>query len=233
MIDIGFVKRVLHSMRHTILVLIFFGMGTWAWANTQPQAQQQAPPAPPLRIAIVSVSTLLDQAPQSRAASMTLKNEFGKREEALVAIVQQLEQDEDNLERNYALAEAERVQLGRELRERRRAYTRDLEDFREELDIARSEALDRVQRQVLEAIEIVAKQNGIDLVSENYIYASKRVDMTDLVLRYLQDVFTQEKNRQKGQSLSTSGHAIKAQVNVMSDSEKTTSPALENKTQSP
>ena len=68
-----------------------------------------------------------------------------------------------------------------------------MEDFRDELRTARDLAMDSVQNVIFQAIEEVRAQQGIDLVfkENDYIAASKRVDMTDKVLAYL---VTQQSN---------------------------------------
>jgi len=73
----------------------------------------------------------------------------------------------------------------REIRSRKRIRSRSLQDFREELRFARDEALDNVQKEVFRAIDEVRIAQKIDIVFQDYISASQRVDITPLVLEYL------------------------------------------------
>ena len=157
-----------------------------AWANDT--ATQ------PVRIAIVNVATLLDNAPQSKAAEAKLKLDFVPREQKLAADQKQMQALEDDLAlRNDAgsLPEDEKLQRQRELRDRQRKYSREMEDFREEVRAARDAAIDSLQTGIIQAIGEVRAQEKIDLVlrESNYIVASDRIDITSKVMQHLEQKF--------------------------------------------
>ena len=157
-----------------------------AWAN---DAATQ-----PVRIAIVNVATLLDNAPQSKAAEAKLKLDFVPREQKLAADQKQMQALEDDLAlRNEAgsLPEDEKLQRQRELRDRQRKYSREMEDFREEVRAARDAAIDALQNGIIQAIGEVRAQEKIDLVlrESNYIVASDRIDITSKVMQHLEQKF--------------------------------------------
>lgn len=151
---------------------------------------------PPLRIAVVNLSVLLEKAPQSQAASNKLKAEYSAKEQQLEAEKNAIKQAQDTLTNQIeagTLNATDQLQQERDLRSRERTYNRNMEDFRDELRTARDLAMDSVQNVIFQAIEEVRAQQGIDLVfkENDYIVASKRVDMTDKVLAYL---VTQQSN---------------------------------------
>lgn len=151
---------------------------------------------PPLRIAVVNLSVLLEKAPQSQAASNKLKAEYSAKEQQLEAEKNAIKQAQDTLTNQIeagTLNATDQLQQERDLRSRERTYNRNMEDFRDELRTARDLAMDSVQNVIFQAIEEVRAQQGIDLVfkENDYIAASKRVDMTDKVLAYL---VTQQSN---------------------------------------
>ena len=152
-----------------------------------------------IKVAVVNVASLMEKAPQADAATERLTAKFSPQDRVLTVERDLLESEENNLSSNTSLSDNERIKKERELRQRRRTYTRDLEDFREDLAVARGEALESVQNQVFEAIAKVAEKNKIDLVGQDFIYASKRVDITDLVLKYLENnfYFSNQKNKTK------------------------------------
>ncbi len=148
----------------------------------------------PVRIAIVNVATLLDNAPQSKAAEAKLKLDFVPREQKLAADQKQMQALEDDLAlRNEAgsLPEDEKLQRQRELRDRQRKYSREMEDFREEVRAARDAAIDALQNGIIQAIGEVRAQEKIDLVlrESNYIVASDRIDITSKVMQHLEQKF--------------------------------------------
>ena len=79
----------------------------------------------------------------------------------------------------------------REIRSLKRERARTLEDFREELRFARDTALDEVQKSVFQAIEEVRIERGIDIVIQEYVSASSRVDLTPHVIDYLKNKLEQ------------------------------------------
>ena len=157
-----------------------------AWAN---DAATQ-----PVRIAIVNVATLLENAPQSKAAEAKLKLDFVPREQKLAADQKQMQALEDDLalrNESGSLPEDEKLQRQRELRDRQRKYSREMEDFREEVRAARDAAIDSLPTGIIQAIGEVRAQEKIDLVlrESNYIVASDRIDITSKVMQHLEQKF--------------------------------------------
>lgn len=142
----------------------------------------------PISIAVVNVAYLLKNAPEAELASLALKSEFSPREQALQEGQEQINKLEDERDRNKsAWSEEQLRQAERNIRSMKRERTRALEDFREELRFARDSALDDVQKSVFQAIEEVRLKRNIDIVIQEYVAASQRVDLTPSVLEYLQE----------------------------------------------
>lgn len=153
--------------------------------------------ARPVSIAIVNVSSLLENSPQSKAANDKLKADFVPREEALNVeqkAIRELEETLSNRIDAGALSDEEKLQEQRELRDRQRKYSRAMEDFREEVRSARDQAIDTLQNQIVEAIGEVRELEHIDLVlrETDYIVASDRIDITDMVMQHLKKKFQAE-----------------------------------------
>lgn len=142
----------------------------------------------PISIAVVNVAYLLKNAPEAELASLALKSEFSPREQALQEGQEQINKLEVERDRNKsAWSEEQLRQAERNIRSMKRERTRALEDFREELRFARDSALDDVQKSVFQAIEEVRLKRNIDIVIQEYVAASQRVDLTPSVLEYLQE----------------------------------------------
>jgi outer membrane protein len=59
--------------------------------------------------------------------------------------------------------------------------------FREDFSIRRSDEINKLQKDILNAINALAKEEGYDLVvGEGVVYANSRVDITDKILARLQ-----------------------------------------------
>lgn len=140
-------------------------------------------------IAVVNVTFLMENAPQSEAASNLLKEKFLPQEEMLAKQLRAINKLESELEKIVSSnAEGElKRQKERELRSLKRKRSRSLQDFREELRFARDAALDDVQKEVFNAIDEVRKQQKIDIILQDYVSASRSIDITPLVLSYLKE----------------------------------------------
>lgn len=138
-------------------------------------------------VGVVNVTYLMENAPQSEIASAQLKNKFSPQELKLAKELEEINKLEQDLAeiKNDKSKIALKRELERELRSRKRLRSRSLQDFREELRFARDTALDDVQREVFKAIDEVRNQQNIDIILQDYVAASKRVDITQSVLKHL------------------------------------------------
>ncbi|MCF6190379.1 MAG: OmpH family outer membrane protein [Cocleimonas sp.] len=138
-------------------------------------------------VGVVNVTFLMENAPQAEVASSNLKDKFLPQEQKLAEDLEQINGLEIGLKELIVSKENAdiRRQKERELRSRKRARSRSLQDFREELRFARDAALDVVQKEVFSAIDEVRKEKNIDIILQDYISASQRVDITPVVLGFL------------------------------------------------
>jgi len=148
----------------------------------------------PMRIAIVNMASLLENAPQSKAADTKLKLDFVPREQRLEADQKAIRQLEDTLStgiQSGVLPDIEKVEGQRELRDLQRNYARAMEDFREAVRLARDTAIHTLQAEIVQAIAEVREREQIDLVlrESGYIVASDRIDMTAKVMQHLEQKF--------------------------------------------
>jgi len=140
-----------------------------------------------ISVGVVNVTFLMENAPQAEAASRQLKEKFTPQEKILSKELDAINDLEIELKKiSASKSDRDLVrQKERELRSHKRARSRSLQDFREELRFARDAALDVVQKEVFSAIGAVRKAEKIDIVLQDYISASKRADITPLVLDFL------------------------------------------------
>ena len=152
--------------------------------------------APSFRIATVDVRYLLKNAPQSDVASKALKERFQDREKALDKEIAAIKDLEESLKHSIAtLSKDQRRKREREIRSRKRDKNRDLEDYREDLRLARDTAVEHVQKLVFDAIDAVRKKEKIDVVIQDYVSASERINITEIILDYLQDALDNDNTK--------------------------------------
>ena len=139
------------------------------------------------KIGVVNVARLLQEAPQAQAASQALENEFAARRRDLENQQKDLKAREDKLAKDGAvMSETERRNAEKTLRDSQRELARKQNEFLEDLNVRRNEALGQLQRTVLQEVQTYAKGAGLDVVVADALYASASVDITNQVLAALQ-----------------------------------------------
>jgi outer membrane protein len=140
-----------------------------------------------LKVGYVNAVKVIEEAPQGEAALKKLEAEFGPRDKKLVTMQADVKKLEDALEKNGLLMkDAERRSKELEILGLKRDLRRATQEFREDYNLRRNEELASLQKVVFKAIVEIAKQENYDLIlHEGTIYASKRVDLTDRVLKKL------------------------------------------------
>jgi len=139
-----------------------------------------------LRIAVVHTERILREAVPAKAAQQKLEQEFGKRDKELQELGARLKGASERLERDAAvLSDAERARRQREVAELDKEFQRRQREFREDLNQRRNEELSLVVERVNRVIRQLAEQEKYDLVLQEAVYFSGRIDMTEKVLRAL------------------------------------------------
>ncbi len=143
-----------------------------------------------LKIGAVSAVRLLEQSPQADSARKLIEQEFAPRDKQLVSEQKKLKALEDRLEKDGAImSESERKKLERDYINQKRDLKRSQDEFREDFNFRRNEEFAKIQKNIVEAIQQVAKDNNYDIVLSSegtVIYASPKADMSNLVIEYLQ-----------------------------------------------
>ena len=144
-----------------------------------------------LKIGVVNVNALLEQAPQAQAAMDALQEEFAPRQREIVAKQTEFEELSEKVQRDLAvMGETERRNAEKELRDLQREVTRLQNEFREDLNLRRNEELGNLQRSLLKEVQEFAQAAGFDLVvGDGVLYASDAVNITGQVLEAMRANF--------------------------------------------
>ena len=149
-----------------------------------------------LKLGFVNVAKVMEAMPQARDAQERMEREFAPRDQQLLEAQRAARAKEDDLIQNGATMGAlERQQAEREVRQLKRDQERMQDEFRDDLNLRRSEELSKLQRRVSEVIAALAKAQKFDLVLTNgVVFASERVDITSVVLEQLESEFKGNQN---------------------------------------
>lgn len=140
-------------------------------------------------IGVVNTSRIIQESPQGEQVQAQLQKEFSDRRQELLSDQKQLQGMQERMEKDAAImSETEREELQRRIARLQRNLERDQKALQEDFQYQRNQALTDIRKEVVQAIQTVAKQNGYDLVlSQGVVHAGNRINITDQVIEYLRE----------------------------------------------
>jgi outer membrane protein len=140
-----------------------------------------------LKIGYINGERVLRESAAAKAAQGKLEVEFGKRERELADDAARLKTAADRLDKEApTLSESERGRRQRELVEQDRDLQRKRRAFQEDLNQRKNEELANVVERANRVIKQIFDTEKYDLIiQEGVVFAGPRVDITDKVIRTL------------------------------------------------
>lgn len=138
------------------------------------------------RVGFVSTERIFREAAPAKAAQAKIEQEFSRREKELQEMAGRLKSMSDKLDKDAAiLAESDRIKRQRDLADLDKDFQRKQREFREDLNQRRNEELAIVLERTNKVIKQIAESEKYDIVFQEAVYASPRIDITDKVLKAL------------------------------------------------
>ncbi|WP_290971601.1 OmpH family outer membrane protein [Herbaspirillum sp.] len=138
------------------------------------------------KIAFVSTERIFREAAPAKAAQTKLEQEFAKRDRELQDMAARLKAQSDKLDKDASvLSDSDRAKRQRDLSDLDKEFQRKQREFREDLNQRRNEELAVVLERTNKVIRQIAEAEKYDIVFQEAVYASKRIDITDKVLKEL------------------------------------------------
>lgn len=138
------------------------------------------------RIAAVNSDKILRESAPAMLAQKKLEAEFASRDKDLQQMSAQLKSMSDNLDKNGAsMSSTDRAKAQRTLSDLDSNFQRKQREFREDLNQRRNEELAAVLERANRVIKQIAEKNNYDLIVQEAVYVSPRIDITDQVLKAL------------------------------------------------
>jgi len=139
-----------------------------------------------LKIGYVNSDRVLREAAPAKAAQAKLEAEFSKREKELNDVGARLKAASDKLDKDApTLSESERARRQRELIDQDRELQRKRREFQEDLAQRKNEELATVVERTNRVIKQIFDAEKYDLIVQEAVFWSPRVDITDKVIRAL------------------------------------------------
>ncbi|MBU3724663.1 MAG: OmpH family outer membrane protein [Burkholderiaceae bacterium] len=138
------------------------------------------------KIGFVNTERILRDSAPAKASQQKLEQEFSKREKSIQDSATKLKEITSKLERDAAvMPESERAKRQREAAELERDLQRRQREFREDLNQRRNEELAAVVERANRVIRQIAESEKFDIIFQEAVYASTKIDITDKVIRAL------------------------------------------------
>jgi outer membrane protein len=141
-----------------------------------------------MRIGFVNGQRLINESPQAVKAKKKLEKDFEKRDQELQRIAKQLQGMQENMEKNGpTMPETERRNKEREFNDLNRDFQRKQREFREDLNLRQNEEMAAIYENINKVIRKVAETEKFDLILQEAVYFSPKIDITEKVLKSLGD----------------------------------------------
>lgn len=143
---------------------------------------------PEIKIGFVNGQRVINESPQAARAKKKLEKEFEKRDQDLQKLGKQLQSMQEGLEKNaVTMSEADRRNKEREFNDLNREFQRRQREFREDLNLRQNEEMSAIYERVNKIIKQVAESEKYDLILQEAVVVSNRIDLTDKVIKALQE----------------------------------------------
>jgi len=139
-----------------------------------------------LKIGVVNLERVLREAVPAINAQKKLEKEFAAREQELQKASKQIKDLQAALDKeNATLSESERRAKEQDLARMNLDYQRMQREYREDANLRRNEELASVFERANKVVQEIATTEKFDLILQDAVYISPRIDITDKVIKAL------------------------------------------------
>ncbi len=141
-----------------------------------------------LKVGYVNTQRIFRDAPTAVKAQKRIEAEFSKRDQDLQRMAKQLQTLQESLEKNsVTMSETERRGKEKELNDLSREFQRRQREFREDLNLRQNEENAAIIDKANKAIKQLAESEKYDLIVQDVVWVSPRLDVTDKIIKALSD----------------------------------------------
>lgn len=139
-----------------------------------------------LKVGFIDAERINRESVPAERATKKLEKEFAPREQELRKLEQQIKALQGQLEKDgLTMSESDRRVKETELGRQSREYQRIQREFREDLNLRRNEELSSLFERANKVIKQIAESEKFDLIIQEAVYRSPRIDITEKVLKAL------------------------------------------------
>ena len=138
------------------------------------------------RIGFVYTERLMTESKLAKAADAKLQSEFSKRQKQVDDMLQRYKQSREKFDEEAPkLSDVDRTRRTRELLDMEKDAQRMQREYNEDLFQRKNEERAAIAQKAYKLIEQVAEQDHLDVVLQEAIWTSPRIDITDRILKLL------------------------------------------------
>ncbi|MFT0548332.1 OmpH family outer membrane protein [Allopusillimonas ginsengisoli] len=138
------------------------------------------------KIGFVSTERILRDSKPAKAAQAKIESEFKKRDTELQSLANQLRSEAQKLDKDApVISESDRIKRQRKLADLDSDLQRKRREFQEDFNRRRNEEFSSIVERADAAIKKIAEEQGYDLIIQDAVTVSPRVDITDQVMKSL------------------------------------------------
>jgi outer membrane protein len=135
------------------------------------------------KVAFVSTEKILKESVVAQEAQKTLASEFSRRETSLADMATDLKRKSDKLDRDgFTMSATERQRLQADLSDQDTKFQRERRNLEEEIQARRNQLLSNILERANREIIRIAESEKIDIVFQDAVWASPKIDITAKVL---------------------------------------------------
>lgn len=172
----GLAERAVRGHR-TLAVAAVLGLGALFVAPSYAQGT---------KIGFVSTERILRDSKPAKTAQAKIESEFKRRDEELQKLANNLRSEAQKFDKDApVLSESERIKRQRQLADLDSDLQRKRREFQEDFNRRRNEEFSAIVEKADAAIKQIAEQQNYDLIIQDAVTVSPRVDITDQVIQAL------------------------------------------------
>lgn len=141
-----------------------------------------------LKIGFVNTERVFREAAPAQRALKALEKEFAPRAQELQSLARQLREAQADLEKNgMTMKESDRRAKERDVEAMNRDFQRRNREYREDQNMRSGQEMALIQERANKVIQQIADAEKFDLILQEAVFVSPRIDVTDKVLKSLAD----------------------------------------------
>ena len=141
-----------------------------------------------LKVGFVNTERVFREAAPAQRALKALEKEFAPRAQELQALAKQIRETQADLDKNsMTMKETDRRAKERDIEAMNRDFQRRNREFREDQNMRSGQEMASIQERANKVIQQIADAEKYDLILQEAVFVSPRIDITDKVLKSLSD----------------------------------------------